>query len=113
MVQDGGSRHAAMVSRTRKPSVGGALAYLLLSLFSGLLWWLISLALTLVGLVLSAIWIGLPVLLFATMSWRGAARMERGWMRKMLRTDIVTPYRPPPPGGALRPWRGKLTDPPA
>ena len=100
-----------MVSRTSKPSVGGALAYLLLSLFSGLLWWVISLALTLVGLVLSVVWIGLPVLMFATMSWRGAARMERGWMRKMLRADIATPYRQPPPGGPFKRWRGKLKDP--
>jgi signal transduction histidine kinase len=53
-----------------------------------------------------------PVLVLATTFWRGAARVERRWMRVTLGADIPEPYRQSAPdAGWVRRWRDKLADP--
>jgi signal transduction histidine kinase len=114
MVPTGRNGHALSVPRTprtRKPSLGGALAYLLLALFNGLPWFLVLLVLTVAGLGLSVVWIGIPILMLTTTGWRGAARMERRWIRRSLRTEIANPYRPLREGSVFRRWRGKMVEP--
>jgi signal transduction histidine kinase len=98
------------VARSTKPSLGGSLAYLLLAPVPALFWWIL-LPLTVLGTVLVAIWIGIPILMFVTMCWRAPARMERRWLRTTLGMQIPTPYRPPPPGSVYRRWRVKIRDP--
>ena len=98
-------------SRIARPRLRGAFAYLSLALPIGLVGSLPLLVLTLAGIATSVVWVGVPLLMGVTMCWRGAARLERGWLRTTLHVDIPTPYRPAPPGSPFRRWRAKLADP--
>ena len=101
-----------MHSPVARPGVGGSLAYLFLSLFIAGLTFSIGMTLTVLGIGTVAVWIGVPILMFATMFWRGAAQMERAWLRTTLGVDIPQPYRKPAPDArAVRRWRAKVSDP--
>ena len=101
-----------MHSPVVRPGLGGSLAYLSLSVFNAVLSFAFAITMTLAGIGTAAVWVGVPILMFATMLWRGAARLERNWMRVTLGVDIPVPYREPAPDARLmRRWRGKLADP--
>jgi signal transduction histidine kinase len=69
------------------------------------------LVLSAAGMVTSAVWIGIPILMAVTMAWRGMAGLERRWIRLTLGVDIPSPYRPLPAGSLFRRWRAKVADP--
>lgn len=101
-----------MHSPVARPGLGGSLAYLSLSVFIGVLTFALAITLTFAGIGTTPVWVGVPILMFATMFWRGAAQMERGWMRVTLGVVIPAPYRQPAPDArAIRRWRGKVADP--
>ncbi len=101
-----------MHSPVARPGLGGSLAYLSLSVFSAVLTFALSIALTFAGIGTTLVWVGVPILMFATMLWRGSAQLERNWMRVTLGMDIRDPYRQPAQDArALRRWLGKLADP--
>jgi signal transduction histidine kinase len=80
--------------------------------FNAVLSFALAITLTLAGIGTAAVWIGVPILMVATMLWRGAAQLERGWLRTTLGVDIPEPYRKPAPDARLmRRWRGKIADP--
>jgi signal transduction histidine kinase len=91
--------------------LGGSLVYLLCTPPLGLLGSLPLLVLSVAGLGLTVVWVGIPIMMAVTTCWRAAARMERSWLRTTLGVDIPTPYRPLPPGSVFRRWRSKIDDP--
>jgi signal transduction histidine kinase len=97
--------------RVGRPRLGGSLAYLLSVLPIALVSSLPLLVLSVAGIALSVVWVGIPVLLAVTTCWRAFARVERGWMRTMLGVDIPAPYRALPAGSLFRRWRTKVADP--
>lgn len=110
--QDAVPRHPAPTAvRTARPRLGGAFAYLAAALPLGLVGSLPLLLLTAFGLVASAIWVGVPILMVVTVCWRGFAQLERNWIRTTLGIDIPMPYRALPAGSLFRRWRAKLADP--
>jgi signal transduction histidine kinase len=98
-------------ARIRRPSQVRSLAYLLAVLPIALVSSLPLLVLSIAGVGLTVVWIGIPILLAVTTCWRAFARVERDWMRTMLGVDIPTPYRSLPPGSLFRRWRAKVADP--
>lgn len=61
------------------------------------------------GVGTTIIWIGLPILVFATLLARGFAFTERAMMRGMLRVDAPTPQRREPRAGAG--WFSRMLTP--
>ena len=101
-----------MHSPVVRPGLGGALAYLSVSVIIAVLTFAFAMTFTLAGIGTAAVWLGVPILMFATMFWRAVAQLERRWVRVTLGVDIPVPYREPAPDARLiRRWRGKLTDP--
>jgi signal transduction histidine kinase len=101
-----------MHSPVARPGVGGSLAYLSLSMFTAVVTFALSITLTFAGIGTTVVWVGIPILMVATMLWRGAAQMERNWMRVTLGVDIPAPYRQPTPDtGMVRRWRSQVADP--
>lgn len=101
-----------MHSPVTRPGLGGSLAYLSLSVFIGVLSFAFSLTATLAGFGTTAVWLGVPILMFATMLWRGCAQLERNWLHVTLGVAIPKPYREPAPDARMmRRWRGKIADP--
>ncbi|HEY3752516.1 MAG TPA: sensor domain-containing protein [Pseudonocardiaceae bacterium] len=98
-------------ARVHRPRLGGSLAYVLAVLPIALVSSLPLLVLTIAGIALSIVWVGLLILIAVTTCWRAFARAERSWMRTMLGVDIPTPYRSLPPGSVFRRWRAKVADP--
>jgi signal transduction histidine kinase len=91
--------------------MGGSLAYLLCAPPMGLVGALPLLMLSVAGVGLTVVWVGIPVLMAVTTCWRAVARVERSWLRTTLGVHIPTPYRPLPPGSVFRRWRRKVADP--
>ena len=85
--------------------------YLVSAVPLSLLCGLPAIAFTLAGTVLTAVWLGIPVLMLVTMLWRGIARMERSWLRVTLGVTIPRPYLALPEKSAFRRWRAKVRDP--
>jgi signal transduction histidine kinase len=82
------------------------------SVFNAALTFAFAIAFTIAGIGSAAVWIGVPILVFATTFWRAAARLERRWMHVTLGADIPAPYRSSAPeAGWIRRWRDKLADP--
>jgi signal transduction histidine kinase len=101
-----------MHSPVARPGLGGSLAYLSLSLFNAVLSFSLAIMLTFAGIGTAAIWVGVPILMLATMLWRGAARLERRWLHATLGVVIPDPYREPPADArVMRRWRMKIADP--
>ncbi|HEX3786133.1 MAG TPA: sensor domain-containing protein [Pseudonocardiaceae bacterium] len=100
-----------MRSPVARPGLGGSLAYLSLSLFNGVFWFCLLFPFTMAGIGTAIVWLGVPLLMLVTMLWRGAATVERRWLRATLGVDIPSPYRPLPDKRALGRWRAKIADP--
>jgi hypothetical protein len=92
------------------PSIGGALAYLLLNLPLGIVGFVGTITLVAVGAATAVIWIGVPVLMFAVLAARGAGRLERARVHALLGTYIAAPHRPLPEGRQARRWKARLRD---
>lgn len=98
-------------ARISRPRLGGSLVYLVTGLPICLLTTVPMLVLSIAGIGLTIVWVGLLILIAVTTCWRAFARMERSWVRTTLGVDIPTPYRSLPPGSVFRRWRAKLRDP--
>jgi signal transduction histidine kinase len=101
-----------MHSPVTRPGLGGSLAYLSLSWFIGVLSFAFSITATVAGIGTAGVWLGVPILMFATMLWRGCAQLERNWLHTTLGVEIQKPYREPAPDmRMMRRWREKIADP--
>jgi signal transduction histidine kinase len=96
--------------RVARPRLGGSLAYMLVSVPLGFLALPLAVA-SVAGVVLTIVWVGIPIMIAVAACWRALARTERRWVGVTLGVDIEVPYRSLPAGSALRRWRAKVRDP--
>ena len=85
--------------------------YLLSSFPLGLFWFTTLVVLLLVGLPLTIVWIGLPILAFAMLVCVLGVRTERWRLAALLGTRLASPFRPLPRGSVLARARARATDP--
>jgi signal transduction histidine kinase len=85
--------------------------FLLSSLPLGIFWFLILVVLVLIGLPLTLVWVGLPILALAMFVSIVGADTERWRLAVLLGTRLFYPYRPVPRGTVLARVRGRATDP--
>ena len=97
----------------RRPIVQAALSalFLLSSLPLGLLWFAVLAVLLSVGLPLTIVWVGLPVLALAALACVYGVRVERWRLAALLGTRLPPPYRPLPRGPVLVRARARAADP--
>jgi signal transduction histidine kinase len=88
-----------------------ATVFLLSSLPLGIFWFLLLVVLVLVGLPLTIVWVGLPILAFAMLVCILGANTERWRLAVLLDTWLSSPYRPLPGGSVLARLRGRAMDP--
>jgi signal transduction histidine kinase len=93
------------------PRTWTATGYLLLSMFLGIAWFVVTLTLFMVSDGLTVVWVGLPLFALWVICLRGIARLERARARTALGADIPDPYRPAPTGSLWRRLRTMATDP--
>lgn len=94
-----------------RPQLAGAFAFLLLSFPLGTAWFVVLVTLISVGVGTAIIWVGLGVLAFAVLAWRGGAQIERARVYALLDTVIAYPYRDLPAGDLKQRWKARLRDP--
>jgi signal transduction histidine kinase len=85
--------------------------FLLSSFPLGLLWSVVLVVLLLIGLPLTIIWVGLPILVFAMLVCVVGANTERWRLGALLGTSLPSPYRPLSDGTVLARLRSRATDP--
>ncbi len=86
--------------------------YLLLTLVTGVLWFVVTFTLLVTGVSTLIIWIGIPILLFTFWVVRFAAQAERSLIRTMIGIDIADPYRSIPDDTSFwGRWKLRATDP--
>jgi hypothetical protein len=85
--------------------------FLLSSLPLGIFWFLVLVVLLLVGLPLTIVWVGLPILGLAMLMSIVGANTERWRLAVLLGTRLSYPYRPLPRGTVLVRVRRRATDP--
>jgi signal transduction histidine kinase len=85
--------------------------FLLSSFPLGLLWSVVLVSLLLVGLPLTIIWVGLPILAFAMLVCIVGANTERWRLAALLGTSLSSPFRRLPGGPILTRLRSRTTDP--
>ena len=85
--------------------------FLLSSFPLGLLWSVGLVALLLIGLPLTIIWVGLPILALAMLVCVVGANTERWRLTALLGTSLASPYRPLPDGPVLARLRSRAADP--
>jgi signal transduction histidine kinase len=85
--------------------------FLLSSLPLGIFWFLVLVVLVLIGLPLTLVWIGLPILALAMLVSIVGADTERWRLAVLLGTRLPYPYRPVPRGTVLARVRVRATDP--
>ena len=86
--------------------------YLLLTLVTGVLWFVVTFTLLVTGVSTLIIWIGIPILLFTFWVVRFAARTERSLIRTMTDIDIADPYRSIPDDSSFwGRWKVRAGDP--
>jgi signal transduction histidine kinase len=110
----GGAGGAPLLRALRAPvdaRTWTAAAYLVASIWVGMVWWVALVTGIGVGLATVIIWVGVPILALTMLAWRGGARLERRWVGLALGVRIPDPYRPLPPGGLLARWRALAADP--
>lgn len=90
-----------------RPSLGGSLAFLVLSFPLGVLWFALLVTLLAAGVATAVVWVGLGVLAGAVLLWRAGAHAERARVYALLDVWIPAAYRPLP---AKRRWRARLAD---
>ncbi|MEU4829117.1 sensor histidine kinase [Streptosporangium sp. NPDC023615] len=93
------------------PMTWRAVPYLLVSVFHGLaccafLAWAVPFS-----LLLAIVWIGLPLLALTMLAWRGAAMLERRFLRMAFGVDIPDPYRPSEGDNLFLRWKDMFVDP--
>lgn len=93
-----------------QPPLGGSLAYLLMNMPLGIVWFTLVLTVTTVGVSTMIIWVGLPIAALAVLLWRGGAQIERARTYALLDTYIPQPYRPLPPEGQAARWKARMRD---
>lgn len=102
--------HPGSNTGRKHPPLAGSLAYLLLNLPLGILWFTLFVTLIAVGVSTAIIWVGLGVSALAVLTWRAAAQFERRRTQGLLRTDVEAPYRPLPPGTQKQRWKARLRE---
>lgn len=93
-----------------RPPVVGSLGYLLLNLPLGVAGFAVLLVLTVAGVGMAIVWIGVPLVALAILLARGAGHLERVRIHALLGTYIPPAHRPLPPGGQKQRWKTRLTD---
>lgn len=93
-----------------RPPLAGSLAYLLMNLPWGILWFTLLVTLTAVGVSTMIIWVGLPIVALAVLLCRGGAQVERARTYALLRTYVPVPYRTLPDGGQAARWKARLRE---
>ncbi|CCH28358.1 sensor domain-containing protein [Actinosynnema sp. NPDC047251] len=93
------------------PDIARTSGYFLLNLATGLFWFCLLVPLLAVSLGTMVIWVGFPLLALTLVLARGAASLERSWLRVMLDVDVRRPYRPIPEGNLFVRARAMMTDP--
>jgi signal transduction histidine kinase len=88
-----------------------ATGYLMASFAVGLFWSVFTVTALAVGISLALLWVGIPILVFTMVCWKGGASAERAFLRAALGADIPRPYRAIPPGSILTRWRARAADP--
>ena len=88
-----------------------SMLYLLSTLPSGILWLTTLAALVLVGLPLTIVWVGLPVLVLAMVVCVLGTDVERWRLGALLGTRLASPYRPPTSGLVRDRLRTRVGDP--
>jgi hypothetical protein len=94
----------------QRPPLGGSLAYLLMNLPLGVLWFTVLVTLVAVGVSTAIVWVGVPIAAFAVLLWRGGARVERARVYALLGNYIDLPYRSLPEAGQKQRWKARLRD---
>lgn len=98
------------MARTQLPRLGGALTFLLLSLPLGIGGFVFVVTTASVGVPLTLVWAGIPVLMLLLAGTRGLANLERGRIHGMLSTAVPRPYRPLPYGSVRSRWLARARD---
>ncbi|NIH85222.1 sensor domain-containing protein [Amycolatopsis granulosa] len=93
-----------------RPPLLGSLGYLLSNLPLGVAGFSVMVVLFTAGLGTAVVWVGLPILAAAVLVARGAGRLERVRVHRMLRAYIATPYKPLPESGVRARWLARLSD---
>ncbi len=101
-----GGRHGRRVVRA-----GSAVLFLLSSFPLGLFWFVVLITLLLVGLALTIVWVGLPILALAFALCIVGAGTERWRLAALLGARVPSPYRPLPRGSFFARLRSRATDP--
>jgi len=94
-----------------QPTIAGSTFYLLFNLVTGIFWFAVLVTLLAVSSGLLIVWVGFPLLVLTLLITKGAATIERSWVRASLGVEIPSPYRPIPEGSALVRARALITDP--
>jgi hypothetical protein len=95
--------------RTSSP-LGGSLAYLLMNLPLGIAGFVTLFTLLATGISTAVVWVGLPLLAFAVLLARGAARAERARVYALLDVFVPLPYLPLPAATQRLRWKARLRD---
>ncbi|MEU4803022.1 sensor domain-containing protein [Actinosynnema sp. NPDC023587] len=93
------------------PDIARTSGYFLLNLVTGLFWFCLLVPLLAVSFGTMVVWIGFPLLALTLVLARGAANLERSWLRVALGVDIRRPHRSLPGGSAFVKARAMMTDP--
>jgi signal transduction histidine kinase len=94
-----------------QPTIAGSTVYLLFNLVTGVFWFSLLVTMLATSLGLLIIWVGFPLLVLTLLVTKGAATIERAWVRTTLGVEIPSPYRQIPEGSALVRARALMTDP--
>jgi signal transduction histidine kinase len=92
------------------PNTFKTIAFMILSLPLRIVAFVLVFVLTVLGIVTTIAWVGIPVLLTSTGIARGLGNLERRWVRAMLDVEIPPAKRPPERGGMVRRWRIRMLD---
>ncbi|MDN4471595.1 sensor histidine kinase [Demequina zhanjiangensis] len=83
----------------------GELAFLLLGLPMGVVWFTYAITMYAVSLSLLIVWVGFVTFAATQVSMRGVSAIERAQVNWLLRERVVAPGRRPAPEGGGSPWR--------
>ncbi|WP_440098774.1 sensor histidine kinase [Streptosporangium sp. H16] len=93
------------------PMTWRAVPYLLVSMFYGLACFAFLASVIPASLVMVLVWVGLPLLALTMLAWRGAAILERRFLRLAFGVDIPSPYRPSEGDNLFLRWKDMFVDP--
>jgi signal transduction histidine kinase len=93
------------------PMTWRAVPYLLVSMFYGIACFTVLASAILLSLALAIVWVGVPLLALTMLVWRGAAMLERRFLRLAFGVDIPAPYRPSEGDNLFLLWKDMFVDP--